>query len=162
MQASPIYLPIPFPLFATILFTTAWALICLLTSVWSRWHSLSRRFRAQSEPYGETRTAGPLLLTVYTRFLGHYSGSVRLTASEDALYLAVLFLIRVGHPPLCIPWNEIKLSRTKRFWRRYVVLTLGEQEQIPMRIPERMARKLGILNRIPEGANSLPDSTSTL
>jgi hypothetical protein len=32
-----------------------------------------------------------------------------------------------------------------------VVLTLGEQERIPMRISERMARKLGILERVPEG-----------
>jgi hypothetical protein len=29
-----------------------------------------------------------------------------------------------------------------------VVLTLGEQERIPVRIPERMARKLGILERM--------------
>jgi hypothetical protein len=32
-----------------------------------------------------------------------------------------------------------------------ILLTLGEQERIPMRISERMARKLGILERIPAG-----------
>jgi hypothetical protein len=31
-----------------------------------------------------------------------------------------------------------------------------------MRISERMARNLGILERIPEKANSLPGATSTL
>jgi hypothetical protein len=81
---------------------------------------------------------------------------IRIIAAEDALYFSVLFLFRVGHPPLRIPWTEIKLSRTKRFWRQYVVLTLGEQEHIPMRISERMARNLGILARIPEVADSLP------
>jgi hypothetical protein len=73
---------------------------------------------------------------------------IRLTAAEDALYLSVLLIFRIGHPPLRIPWKEITFSRTRRFWFRYVVLTLGEQERIPVRIPERMARKLGILERM--------------
>ncbi|MGA3160229.1 MAG: hypothetical protein ABSC77_03355 [Terracidiphilus sp.] len=103
----------------------------------------------QSEPCGETKSAGPYFYTVYMRFWGHYSGIIRMTAASDALYLSVFFPFRIGHPPLCIPWKEITLSRTKRFWFRYVVLTLGDQEKIPMRIPERMARKLGILERIP-------------
>jgi hypothetical protein len=72
-----------------------------------------------------------------------------MTATEDALYLSMFFLCRIGHPPLCIPWNEIQLDRPDFPWRRYVVLTLGDQEQIPMRISERMARNLGILNRLP-------------
>jgi hypothetical protein len=83
------------------------------------------------------------------RFRGNYSSVIHLIAAEDALYLSVLFLFRVGHPPLCIPWKEIQFGRTKFFFRRYIVLTLGEQERIPMRISERMARNLGILNRIP-------------
>jgi len=83
------------------------------------------------------------------RFRVNYSSVIRLIAADDALYLSVLFLFRVGHPPLCIPWKEIQFGRTKFFWWRYVVLILGEQERIPMRISERMARKLGILERMP-------------
>jgi hypothetical protein len=33
-----------------------------------------------------------------------------------------------------------------------ILLTLGERERIPMRISERMAGKLGILERIPENS----------
>jgi hypothetical protein len=73
---------------------------------------------------------------------------VRLVAAGDALYASVLFPFRIGHPPLRIPWNEIKLGRTKCFWRTYIVLTLGSEEMIPMRISQRMARNLGILDRI--------------
>jgi hypothetical protein len=72
-----------------------------------------------------------------------------MTSAEDALYLSILFLFRIGHPPLCIPWKEIQMRRTKFLWFRFVILTLGEQERIPMRISERMARKLGILERLP-------------
>jgi hypothetical protein len=41
------------------------------------------------------------------------------------------------------------LDKTKFLWQRYVVLTLGQQEHIPMRISERLARNLGILDGLP-------------
>jgi hypothetical protein len=132
-----------------VFFVILWCCISFLIGVMSGWHMLAERFKKQSEPYGETRSAGPFFYSVYTRYWSHYGNAIRITAAEDALYFSILFLFRVGHPPLSIPWSEIKLSRTKCFWRSYVVLTLGEQEQIPMRIPECMASKLGIMGRLP-------------
>ncbi len=132
-----------------IFFVALWCLVCFVASIVGGWFALSRRFRKQSEPLGETRTAGPWFYGVSMRFWGNYSSVIRLTAAEDALYPSVLFPFRCGHPPLCIPWTEIKLSRAKLLWRRYVLLTLGNEERIPMRISERMARNLGILERVP-------------
>jgi hypothetical protein len=126
------------------------ALICFLNSLLSGWHLLASRFCAQSEPYDQTLSAGPYFYTVYMRFWTHYSNIITLIAVEDALYLSVMFSFRVGHPPLRIPWNEIEFSQTRRFWWRYAVLTLGEEEKIPMRISMRLARKLGILDRFPK------------
>jgi hypothetical protein len=123
--------------------------ICFIISMMSGWFSLSRRFRAEAEPYGQIKSVGPFFYTVYMRFWGHYSSIIRMTAADDALYLSVFFPFRIGHPPLCVPWKEIQFDRTKFLWRRYVVLTLGNEERIPMRISERMAGKLGILERLP-------------
>ncbi len=81
------------------------------------------------------------------RFWGHYSSVICLAAAEDVLYLSVLVLFRAGHPPLRVPWNEIKFDRNKFLWRRSVVLILGNEERVPMRISERMARNLGITYR---------------
>jgi hypothetical protein len=61
----------------------------------------------------------------------------------------VLFLFRVGHPLLCIPWTEIKIAETKFLWWRFTHLTLGNEEKISMGISTRMARKLGIQERLP-------------
>jgi hypothetical protein len=72
-----------------------------------------------------------------------------MVATSDALFLSVFFLFRIGHPPLRIPWSEIQFSNTTFFLRPYVVVTLGSEEQIPIRIPLRMARNLGILDRVP-------------
>lgn len=129
-------------------FVAFWCAVCFLISLITGWFALGRRFKRQSEPYGETKTAGPFFYTVYMRLWSHYSSTIRLSAASDALYASVLFLFRMGHPPLRIPWDEIQFGRAKFFFRTYVVLTLGNQEKIPMRISQRMARNLGILNRV--------------
>jgi hypothetical protein len=123
--------------------------MCYLSSILTGWRKLSRRFVAQSEPYGVTTSAGPFFYSVYMRYWSRFSSCVRITSAEDALYFSVFILLRVGYPPLRIPWNEIQLVRTKHVGRQYIVLTLGNQERIPMRISERMARNLGILDRLP-------------
>ncbi len=82
------------------------------------------------------------------RWWGHYSSVIRLTAATDDLYASVLFPFRLGHPPLRIPWSEIQFGKAKFFFRTYVVLNLGNQGKIPMRISSRMAAKLGILDRV--------------
>jgi len=148
MHSNAIDFYLATPLGFAIFFVCLWCAVCLLVSFISGWYALSRRFRKQSEPYGEVRVAGPFFYSVYTRFLGHYSGVIRFTAAEDALYLSVVFLFRIGHPALRIPWDEIRISRKNLLWRKLIQLTLGNQEQIPMRISERMARNLGILDRV--------------
>lgn len=136
-------------LIAILLVVPFWCAICFLVSLITGWFSLGRRFKREAGPYGETKTAGPLLYTVYMRFWSHYSSVVRLTSGSDALYASVIFPFRIGHPPLRIPWNEIQTGTKRYFFRNYIVLMLGNEEKIPMRISERMARKLGILDRCP-------------
>lgn len=149
MQPSSNSLPLYFvPLFC--FFVAVWGFASFVIAVVSGWFALSGRFRWESNPSSPAKSAGPFFYTVYMRFACHYSSVIRVTAAEDALYLSVLILFRIGHPPLRIPWNEIRMRRAKYLWLWPVVLlTLGNEEQIPMRIPERMARNLGILERIP-------------
>ncbi len=121
-----------------------WCLLCYGISFLSGWHSLTRRFRAQHEPYGQTASALFSIRGVRMRFRTNYDNIIRLTVAEDALYLSVLLICRIGHPPLSIPWSEIKIRKAKFLWMRFVLLTLGEREKIPLRISERMAAKLGL------------------
>lgn len=132
-----------------------WSVSMFLVGLLTGWSALARRFRRESEPYGDSKTAGPFFYTVYMRYWTHYSSVIRLTAAADALYASVLFFIRPGHPPLRIPWNEIQFASTKRFLRTYIVLTLGSSEHIPMRISERMASNLGIFDRFPAAPSAL-------
>lgn len=130
-------------------FIAVWCMALSLIGMMSGWHALSMRFKHETAPYGEIKAVGPFFYSIYMRFWSHYSSVIRLTAASDGLYASVLFPFRVGHPPLRIPWNEIQLGRTTWFFRAHVVLTLGSEEMIPMRISQRMARNLGILDRVP-------------
>jgi hypothetical protein len=161
MQASPAN-SFPFsPLEFAILFIALWCLISFMVSLASGWFTLSRRFKKESEPYGQTKSAGPFFYSIYMRVRCHYGSVIRLTAAEDALYFSVLPILRIAHPPLRIPWTEIRMSRAKYLWVWPVVFfRLGNEEQIPMRIPERMARKLGILDRVPEAGGISALSTA--
>ena len=138
------------PLGFAIFFLTLWCGISFIISIAGGWFTLSSRFKREQEPYGEVRNAGPFFYTVLMRLRIRYANVLRFTAAEDALYVSINFLFRIGHPPLRIPWEEIKMRRTKFLWLRFVQLTLGSTEQIPMRISERLARNLGILSRVPE------------
>jgi len=154
LQVSSNHVPADLLLFLMALFAAVLSVAGLLSSILAGWYPLSKRFSALSEPYGQTKSAGPFFYGVKMRWT-NYANVVRIVAAENAIYISMLFLLRLGHPPLCIPWKEIKISSAKFLWRRYVVLTLGEEERVPMRISERMARNLGILDRIPS-AGILP------
>ena len=105
------------------------------------WHLLAQRFRTDSEFEG----------TVYQWFYAtmrwgvHYNGALKVGGNVEGLYVAAIFLFRMGHPPLFIPWSEISVEKSR--WLNLfvsVTLTLGRAEQVPFRISRSMAQKLCI------------------
>jgi hypothetical protein len=97
---------LPFSLLTlVVLFAVLWCAVSFLTSLMSGWFALSTRFRTQSEPYGDIRSAGPLFWTAHMRFGTHYSNLLCITTDKDGLSLYVMFPFRIGHPPLHIPWG---------------------------------------------------------
>ena len=77
------------------------------------------------------------------RWGAHYGNALNAGANSVGLYIAPVFLFRPAHPPLFIPWSEIKVgpSRWVDFYLS-ITLTLGREEQIPFRVSRRLARKL--------------------
>jgi hypothetical protein len=130
-----------------------WLLVSLVSSMAGGWFTLAARFRRLTEPVGEARTIRPFFSPVYTRIWVN-AGGVRLTAADDALYLSVSFLFCFGHPPLRIPWTEILFCTCDPYFMcgPCVVLTLGKEERIPLRIRPHTALRLGILDRVPGGS----------
>jgi len=65
-----------------------------------------------------------------------------LGVSPQGLYLASMFLFRFMHPPLLVPWSEIKVRRSKGWVFEYVIFTMGHDLAIPLRIRAKRAAEL--------------------
>jgi len=76
------------------------------------------------------------------RGLANYNNALTLGLSPEGLYLASMFLLRFMHPPLLVPWSEIKVRRKKGWVFKYVIFTMGHELAIPLRIRETLAAKL--------------------
>jgi hypothetical protein len=46
------------------------------------------------------------------------------------------------HPPLLVPWSEIKVQKNDGWLIKYVTLTLGHELAVPLKIRESLAAKI--------------------
>jgi hypothetical protein len=155
MQVDTTSLPAFFLLFVAFV----WTLIYPWGSYYIGWMRFTARFRSAAVPPPYTPTARPLLYRVHWRFLSN-DPFVKVRASADALYLSKPILFRPFHPPLRIPWEEITVERVYYLMGDRLRLTLGLEERIPLFISFRMARKLGIMDRVPEAGNAIQGRAS--
>ena len=67
----------------------------------------------------------------------NYGSCLTVVVSPVGLYLRVLPLFRVGHPPLLIPWADLHGLREKKFlwlWR-LVEMQVGEPAIVTLTLP---------------------------
>ncbi len=105
----------------------------------SGYAELARRFPADHEPQGQKFTGQHVRVgAVRWRFC------TTIVFSPEGLYLAVMAGVPVignprftGHPPVLIPWSEIReVRRTVLYWRRAVALTVGEPAVVTLAMYE--------------------------
>jgi hypothetical protein len=64
-------------------------------------------------------------------------------ADSNGLFIVPLFLFRVGHPALFVPWAEITAQeQTRFFFIKVVELRLGSIERIPFAIRKPLVARL--------------------
>ena len=93
--------PLLIPVFIAV-FIGFWCLVCKLISFFG-WHQLSTQFEVAPEDMIE-----PQFRLHHAKLgLARYNGVIKAAASASGLSLSVVFLFRIGHPPLLIPWSCI-------------------------------------------------------
>ena len=122
-----------------------WVLASVIFSYLSGWHALVERFKKDEEPASDTLDAAAFSHFITMRSLGFYPGLIRLSSAKEALFMSATIFCRPGHPPLRIPWNEIKLGEAVTAFGWRMILTLGNEERVRMRISARTARDLGLI-----------------
>jgi hypothetical protein len=119
-------------------FLCLWMLVGALISVVSGWFSLARVYRTRV-PFDGAKWR---MQSGQMRYIMGYNNVLTIGASPQGLYLASMFLFRFMHPPLLIPWSEVKVQRKKGWVFEYVTFTLGHELAIPLRIRGKLGQNL--------------------
>jgi hypothetical protein len=121
-----------------IYFLCLWFLVAAIISFVGGWFSLAKVYRTRL-PFDGSKWGGQ---SGRMRGLANYNNVLTAGASQKGLYLASMFLFRFMHPPLLVPWSEIKVRRSKGWMFDYVTFTMGHELAIPLRIRAKLAAKL--------------------
>jgi hypothetical protein len=130
--------PSVFAVIFPIYFLCLWVLVSAIISFVSGWFSLARVYRARI-PFQGARWR---LQRGKMRYLVGYNNILAIGVSQQGLYLAVLSLFRFMHPPLLIPWSEVKVRKKKGWVFESVTFTLGHELAIPLRIRGKLGENL--------------------
>ena len=72
--------------------------------------------------------------TITTRWGLGYKGSTTVGADPMGVYFSFSFLFRFGHPPVFIPWGDIKITEKKTTRSKVLELRFRKTEDLPLRI----------------------------
>ncbi len=118
--------------------------LAFLKSYRSGWLALSRRFRNPAPFPDDAITVGPRSLTLYMARWSKYPDMVRIAVSREGITLSITYTFGIAHPRLFIPWHETHIARDRRWFQDFTVITLGNSERIPLRIPAHAAHSLNL------------------
>ena len=72
-----------------------------------------------------------------------YSGVLTVSVEPDGLRLAVMPLFRPGHPPVLIPWEEIRAIRPRRvLWHTSYALDTAPPEPVTVHLSRRVVEAI--------------------
>ena len=136
-QALPDWLSALTPVIWLAGFALFWIIIIAGLSRFGGWHVLASRYRARQPFSGEVLRgcSGRLGFVNYNRCLW-------LGANEQGLYLSVPRLFAFAHPPLFIPWSDIRATRDKILWAEIVRFELGAEPATKLQVHRRFVDKL--------------------
>lgn len=121
-----------------IVFICLWLFISVSISYISGWWSLSQYYQAKTYNLKRIWRFQSVIMRMMTR----YGGCINVGVTDKGLFLSVLFLFRVGHPPLLIPWEDISVERYNSFFIKGVKLRFSRVPNVPLRLREKLARNI--------------------
>ena len=128
----------PVPVFI-LFFIILWMGVCKVLAAAGGWRILARDYRANASFDGHKLW----LKSVGMRRWMSYNNCITVGANRYGLYLAVLPIFRIGHPPLFFPWTEISTKDGhSRLFGEFVKFRFTKQPDIPVIFTKRLAIKI--------------------
>ncbi|MBM4340629.1 MAG: hypothetical protein FJ110_13935 [Deltaproteobacteria bacterium] len=104
----------------------------------SGWSTLSNFYRFPGEFTGQKWR----FQSAQLRWYMGYNNCLTIGANESGLFLSAFFLLRIGHPPLFIPWGDVSVMKKKGVWGKYAELRFRQAPAIPFRMSVHLSAKI--------------------
>ena len=125
-----------------VLMAAGWVLICWITSRVGGWALLAKVYPAQDSNAldGESWR----FQSIQVRWAANYGNCVTFKANPLGLDFPVLWLLRIGHPALLIPWSDIINHRLRRsrFFPSFIEFRFRLEPSIPIRVMNKLFLKI--------------------
>ena len=118
-------------------FVILWLTVCYLISIVGGWSRLAKEYRSDSRVDGRRWSfqSGSM------RFGTSYTNVLTVGAGEAGLSLSMFILFRVGHPPLLIPWSDLR-KHDASGWFRGQRLTSTKAPSVVLRFRSGLIEKI--------------------
>jgi hypothetical protein len=122
-----------------LIFIALWICVCKLISIFGGWKTLSQDYQANSAFDGQKLWLKSATMRRWT----NYNNCVNIGANKYGLYLSVLPIFRIGHPPLFIPWTDISTeAANRRLLPDVVKFYFAKQPEVPVILSKKLAAKI--------------------
>ena len=119
-----------------------WVLVSSIISRVGGWALLAKVYLAQDSTTldGETWK----FQSIQMRWGTNYGNCVTVRANPLGLGFSILFLFRIGHPPLLIPLDDITIHevRRSRFFPSWIEFRFRLEPSIPIRMSNKLFSKI--------------------
>jgi hypothetical protein len=129
--------PWAWPVVVALGFVAFWVWLVWLMAHFTGWTNLARYYRT-TQPFHGTRhhfRSGKLGWS-------NYGGCLTVGTNAEGLYLAVFPLFRPGHPPLFVPWSEVRAKFVKVWIFSQLELRFERFPLVSIRFPSRLGRQI--------------------
>ena len=134
---EPCFIILPFLVFL-VSFAVLWIFICVLLSSIGGWKKLASVYRYEGRFSGRRWRFRSCRMSRYV----NYNNCLIFGAGTEGLYINILPLFRIQHPPLLIPWSEIKTEKTKGMIFAYWKLSFARASNTEIRLSAALAEQI--------------------
>jgi hypothetical protein len=132
----------------------SWIAVSLLLAMLVGWLGLAKHYRCRTRFKGQK-----WYFQTGSMIPAHYIGCLTTGASGEGVYLAVLPLFRLGHPPLLIPWSDITATEHKGLLFSYLDFKFSSEPSVTLRVPRDTGER--ILSAHPVSSLNAPGTDGT-
>jgi hypothetical protein len=124
---------------AALAFVALWCVIPLVLSRISGWAALANAYPAKPTMGASSRWAWQ---SVRMNGTVRYNGAVTVIADTRMAHFSVFTLLRLGHQPLSVPWEDIRAEQRDMLLARQVALTFARAPEVTMLIRPSLMQRL--------------------